>query len=293
MPAKKTKKTPKTPTGAGASVAKAIWVTPEMATSWLDKNLNNRTINNHRISRYAKDMAAGNWKVTGDAIRFAKSGKLLDGQHRLRACIESETPFQSVVFTGVEEGAQLVMDQGMGRTRGSQLNILGYKRGRDLAAACSAYWRMEGGRRRILTRASSPSNSEVYDLLEEVPAIQECLAAYFSHKSQSGVRCHSGPSIAMYVYMRSWNKEKADTFFEKYLTGIGLEEGSPALALRERILQYRHKGFRITHDEFMTWLAYAWKAEIRGKKLRRLSPKYRLPMFPGSPDWDAMGEEES
>ena len=278
----------KTPAAAGATKVKPIWVTPEMATNWLNKNTSNRTLNNHRVVRYAKDMSSGNWRITGDAIRFGAKGRLLDGQHRLWACVEAETPFQSVVFTGVEDAAQLVMDQGMGRSRGSQLSILGYPRGRDLAAACTAYWRMEGGRRRILTRAASPSNSEIYDLLEQVPAIQECLGLFFSHKSQSGVRCHSGPSVAAYVYMRGWNKKKADVFFQQYLTGLDLAEGSPALALRERVLQYRHKGYRISHDEFLTWLAYAWKAATSGRKLRRLSPKYRLPMFPGSPDWDEM-----
>lgn len=278
-------KTAKTPAAAGAEEVKPIWITPEMAMAWLDKNQNNRPLNPHRVARYSEDMKNGNWRITGDPVRFGTTGKLLDGQHRLWACMEAEVPFQSVVFTGVSEGAQMVMDQGMGRSRGSQLHILGFKRGRDLSSACTAYWRMEGGRKRILTRAASPSNSDIYDLIEDVPEIERCLDLYFSHKSQSGVRCHVGPAVASYVYMRTHDKKKADQFFREYLTGMGLEEGSPSLALRERILQYRHKGYRVRHDEFLTWLAYAWKAHVSGRKLRRLSPKHRLPNFPGSPDW--------
>lgn len=284
---KKTEKA-KTPKEAGATAVKPVWVTPAMAIAWLETNKDNRKISNHRITRYAEDMARGNWRITGDSIRFAEDGRLLDGQHRLWACVESDTPFQTVVFTGVNSGSQLVMDQGMGRTRGSQLNILGYKRGRDLASACTAYWRMEGGRKRILTRAASPSNSEIYDLLEQVPALETCLEKYYSRKSQSGVRCQSGASIAMYVYFSSWDEKKADSFFEGYLMGVGLTDGSPALALRERVLQYRHKGWKIKHDEFMTWMAYAWKAHAKEKKLNRISCRNRLPEFPGSPKWDSM-----
>ena len=53
-----------------------LWVTPEMATQWLEKNENNRNLSQHRIARYAKDMKQGDWKITGDSIRFSKDGKL-------------------------------------------------------------------------------------------------------------------------------------------------------------------------------------------------------------------------
>ena len=277
-----------TPAKAGAASPKAIWVTPEMAQHWLSENKNNRNLNPHRVARYAEDMKSDSWQVTGDALRFSKSGRLLDGQHRLLACIKAQTAFQSVVFTGLSEESQLLMDQGMVRTQGSQLTILGYERGRDLASACTAYWRMDGGRRRMLTRALSPSNSEIYELLEGVLEIEECLGIYFSHKSQSGVRCHSGASIAMYVYMRDFDPDKADSFIKEYLTGVNLKEGSPALALRERVLKYKYKGHKVLHADFITWMAYAWKAHVAGKSLKRITCMKRLPVFPGSPNWDAM-----
>ena len=97
-------------------------IQPDMAAAWLEQNTNNRSINNTRVKRYAADMAEGNWAVTGDSIRFSKSGKLLDGQHRLWACVESAAPFTAYVLKGLPEDSQLYMDQGMPRSKGSQLS---------------------------------------------------------------------------------------------------------------------------------------------------------------------------
>jgi hypothetical protein len=264
-----------------------------MAIEWLERNKLNRPLNHHRVRRYAEDMNSGDWTVTGDAIRFSKSGKLLDGQHRLWACVESGKSFSTVVYTGLPEEAQLVMDQGMARSRGSQLILMGHKRGRDLASACLAFWRMENGRKKILARAGAPSNSEIFHILHENPDIEQCLTRFFAIKSQSGVRTQKGAMIALYVYMRRFSPLMADAFIEEYLTGVNLEPGSPTLALRERILQYRLKGWKILHSDFITWAGYAWRAYVKNAKMKRISCRNQLPEFPGSPPWDLMAAREA
>lgn len=282
----------KTPSRSGARPPRTITVTPEMATDWLERNENNRILNHHRVRRYAEDMASGNWEVTGDAIRFSKSGKLLDGQHRLWACVEANTAFQTVVYTGLPEDTQILMDQGMARSKGSQLTLRGYKYGATLASAAITVWRMEQGRTMVFARASSPSNSELLATLEQHPDIVDRLSEIMSIKVSPGLRIQQGSLIAMYVYMARHDKSRALAFLEGYLTGINLPPGSPALALRERVFQYKHKGWKILHTDFLTWCAYAWKAYLKNRSLQRLAPKNNLPEFPGSPPWDSMKESE-
>ena len=89
-----------------------IVITPDMAKVWLDKNVKNRKLQRHTTSKYARDMLAGAWQVTGDAIRFDVHSNLLDGQHRLKACIEAGVPFETFVIYGLPTQTQDVMDIG-------------------------------------------------------------------------------------------------------------------------------------------------------------------------------------
>ena len=282
----------KTPSRSGARPPRTITVTPEIAKQWLERNENNRILNTHRVQRYAEDMANGSWQVTGDAIRFSKSGKLLDGQHRLWACVKSNSNFDTVVYTGLPEDSQMLMDQGMARSKGSQLTLRGYKNGAILSSAALTFWRMERGRTTVFARATSPSNSDMLMTIEENQDIVTRLEQFMAIKPTPGLKVQQGSLIAMYTYMARHDESKANAFIEGYLTGVNLPPGSPALALRERVFQYRQKGWKILHTDFLTWAAYAWKAFLQNRPLSRIAPKNPLPEFPGSPPWDQMAAEE-
>ena len=58
-------------------------VTPKMARDWLDYNTDNRPLRPFVVEGLMESWARGEWKVTHQGIAFGKSGKLLDGQHRL------------------------------------------------------------------------------------------------------------------------------------------------------------------------------------------------------------------
>src|SRR5208337_4885018 len=98
-------------------------VTPEMARDWLGANQKNRRPKKSTVQAYARDMVAGEWKLAGDPIRFDSSKNLLDGQHRLLACIIAERPFQTVVMRDLSPEVMRVLDHGCRRTVGDQLHI--------------------------------------------------------------------------------------------------------------------------------------------------------------------------
>ncbi|MDP2620568.1 MAG: hypothetical protein Q8P46_10395, partial [Hyphomicrobiales bacterium] len=73
-------------------------ITPELAREWLEKtNRKNRPLSELKWTAYAVDMLEGRWQYNGDAIRFGSDGVLLDGQHRLMACVEAGIPFETDV----------------------------------------------------------------------------------------------------------------------------------------------------------------------------------------------------
>ena len=101
-------------------------ITPKNASTMMQSNYaNNRAIRGKVVSKYAVDMKNGRWKVTGDSIKFNKNGELMDGQHRLMACISANTPFKTYVATGVSNDAMFVIDTNAARNISDAERIAG------------------------------------------------------------------------------------------------------------------------------------------------------------------------
>lgn len=94
----------------GPRVERAF-VSPEMASEWLTKNVKNRPVSRQHVTRLAQSMARGDWDLNGATIRFASTGRLLDGQHRLMACVESGCTFETLVVYGLAEESFATIDQ--------------------------------------------------------------------------------------------------------------------------------------------------------------------------------------
>ena len=91
-------------------------ITPKKAKKYLETNMdNNRKIKRQVVARYARDMKNGHWEVdsTDNKITFNSNGELVDGQHRLKAIIESGVSLDMRVFRNVDA---TVFDKGSVRT---------------------------------------------------------------------------------------------------------------------------------------------------------------------------------
>ena len=92
-------------------------ITPNVAELMLRTNENNRPLSQRKVREYAHDMRNGNWTLTHQGILVGRGGKLIDGQHRLRACIEAGVPFTTLVIedSDLESPMRLPIDVGLKR----------------------------------------------------------------------------------------------------------------------------------------------------------------------------------
>lgn len=107
--------------------AELVHVTPEMAVAWLNKNTKNRTLRERKVSTYAAQMYSGDWMVTGDGPKFDVNGRLINGQHTLKAVVDSGQTVPMFVFHNMHPDSQLVMDTGAKRTVADALKFAGIK----------------------------------------------------------------------------------------------------------------------------------------------------------------------
>lgn len=124
----------------GAPDMRVSMVSDRMAARMLDANTHNRRRNPRAIQAYREDMEHNRWLFTYDPIRFDDQGVLLDGQQRLIAlsqCPGLALPF--LIIRGLPPEVQSVMDQGVKRTPGQQLELLGVAHANTVAAAVRIY----------------------------------------------------------------------------------------------------------------------------------------------------------
>lgn len=86
-------------------------ISPEMAKKCLEKNkIENRNLSLTRVDAIAQDIIEGKWVLTHQGIAFDDDGNLLDGQHRLAACIKSGLPIKTYVTRGMTKEACIAVD---------------------------------------------------------------------------------------------------------------------------------------------------------------------------------------
>lgn len=84
-----------------------VLVTPELASKWLEKNIDNRNLRKNTINQYVNDMKNGKWSLVGDSITFDKDGILTNGQHRLYAIVQSNTSQYFNVMRGISHNMNM------------------------------------------------------------------------------------------------------------------------------------------------------------------------------------------
>ncbi len=244
-------------------------ITPQMAADYLALNINhNRKISEDLVHRYRRDMLSGAWRLTGDCIRFNDAGKLIDGQHRLRACLIAGVPFVSYVIRDLPYDTINVIDSGRSRSASDVLTLRGSKYGFKVAAA--AKWLRifkalnsgegQGTRTFHLVR---PSNDEIVAIVERHPKLE---AACLGTESVMGIL----PSLLVairYTGTQLLGKpELADAFAMVFRKGQPYyPENDPALKLREQAMRDKQKGVAMTQSKALATTVHAWNCFASGK----------------------------
>jgi hypothetical protein len=244
-------------------------ITPAVAKSYLEGNKENRPIKPSHLSNLARDMAAGNWRLNGDAIRFNGDGTLLDGQHRLAACIKAGVPIETIVIRGIDHEARLTMDAGSRRRAGDQMALMGIKSANTIAAACGYCMTLQAGSCSV----KDFTIPEVITFYEENLAIADHVT-----RLTRGPRGTHSLAVAMSYVLSRTSSDLVEPFRLAWVDGYG-ERGSPFLVLRERIIRASMAGKPLLTREKVAGAAWALTKAIRGETatILRASDTFKVP----------------
>lgn len=256
-------------------------VTPELAKKYLETSKGNRNLRAGNINKLVSAMASGKFIYDGSPIRFNESGDLIDGHHRLTACVKSGVPFQTDIAI-VPNAAAMVIDTGAIR---STSDALVFAAGVDKASSAnistairimimhdktlfSDYGISMGG----ATYSSLLNNDVVIDYYNaNKDEIHKSHCAVMSALKASG-RNPTPVSAAQYIAMRAvacrfHDECVVDEFIQKVLSGIGIEQSTPEDHCRRFMLAVKSKQTRSTRSEVFLTFVKLLKVKLSGRSI--------------------------
>lgn len=251
--------------------AEIMEITPDIAGDWLSRPSTNRRINPRTVRQYAAAMERGEWALNGEAIKFDTRGRLVDGQHRCIAVVQSGVTIQSLVVSGVAPVAFDSMDSGLRRAPNDVLDIHGYVNTATLAAAIRNVltydWYGDFANRpdRI-----TPSKQQILLAANEWPAMHESVRVSQWHGIRA-FRASNALFAALHFIFSNIDPEDASAFFERLREGTGLTTGDPILVLRERLFANAAAKSRLTSNELAGIIIKAWNAYREGRRVKVLT----------------------
>jgi hypothetical protein len=251
----------------GGSVrVEIVRVDPKMAARLLAKNgpsgAGNRPIRTKHVDQLSRDMSANRFVLNGETIKIGISGAVLDGQHRLSACVHSKTAFWTLIAYDVDDACFATFDTGRRQGLGVKLRKEGQSYAFQTSAAASMLWRLLRNR-----ETGEPTTTEAREVLEEHPDLAESTRHVQSCKAvlQGSV---AGPLHYLY---RKLDKAAADRYVNDLAQGAGMELGDPVHTLRERLIKQNRKSGYADIGDRARMAIRAWNARREGRRLDKIN----------------------
>lgn len=258
-----------------------VFVTPEMASEWLVKNTNNRRLVKGHVESLEAVLYRGEWMLNGETIKFSTDGRLIDGQHRLHACVNSGIGFWTYVAYGVNADAFDTIDTNIRARKASDiLSVHGKENATHLAACVKILWLFgltgqfyEGGGGH---HGFSPKIC--LDVIARRPSIQDSVSRC------SGIRVFSSPSLlsALHYLFACADSSMANDFISVMADGSS-ELDRPFHILREAVINRRLSIRRIGGRQLAFMAIRAWNSELSANWIKKVyfKPNEEFPRIAG------------
>lgn len=274
----------------GAPTSRAVTVTPEMAYTWLENpsfNVMNRPTRQSDIDNWAAIMKRGEWQLNGDTIRISVTGKLLDGQHRLFACIEANTEFQTYLVEGLPDEVFDTIDVGKKRSASDMLKIHNKIAGTEpmkhegviMAAITTILEYKYGTWKQRHTHVIT--HHEKLEFLDKYPGVKDWVLKSRVKGTKRWENTYA-QNIGAVAFLGSKKYAmKAETFVIGFTTGNDLPPGSPIGKLRDRLSAEKHYG----KWDRMRFIIPAWNMHVENKlvdPVKQLRQASEVPIIAGT-----------
>lgn len=231
----------------------------------------NRRLDFAWITQLAAKMIAGTFAVDSSTVGVSKQGRVINGFHRLLACVLSGVPFETYdIAYGMESKAiQTIDGEMLARPYAQTQRLQGVPNATTRAGIAANLYRYHTNNYVNAKMTGSLVNAIVAQLdAEEV--IQE--AARAVNSSPKGI----SPSGLGFLFVMGVqvNRPLTEEFVNQVKTGLNLTASSPAHHLRQRLTQRHFAGKSYPERVKLAFGIKALNAELSGRDISSL--RFRL-----------------
>jgi hypothetical protein len=258
-------------------------ITPAKAQMLLAAMPAQRPLYRHNVERFRILLRSGRFRKTHQGIAFNIRGDLMDGQHRLAACVETDIPIVVRVFFNEPSDNFAYIDRGRPRTLSDDLTTRthtgGGSEGAILQAAIRIIWHLESNRSPWQTGGAeaAPPLAEAEAILTRRRHLLEASRFAMTH-SRRGLPASA--LAAFYALFLEADAAKADAFITQIVKGENLQEGDPAYACRLYLERLRDGKRTAARAGLMIALVRCWNSFHAGRRLQRVDTKTPGDVFP-------------
>jgi ParB-like chromosome segregation protein Spo0J len=250
------------------TTAKEETITPLRASKLLENCQNVRRIRSEHVALLAQAMRDG-WQNNGATIKMDRNGRVIDGEHRLRACILANVPFQTLIAYGVDNCSTI--DAAMRpRTVVQLMSSRGAKNANVVASIARMALILQETDEFTRVNLTSRGWLGIARLTEYCDKHLDALVKAASLAMQPGaVTGAPSGAFGLVAYMNP-DYHKLAPFLEGVASGEGLQRGSPIYALRERLLGVRRRRARVTFADGCACIFKGWNAHVDDERMYQL-----------------------
>jgi hypothetical protein len=217
--------------GRNGIFSEIVTVTPEIAKRILENNENNRNVSEAQVAKIASDIMNDNWEMNGETIIISVDGQLNDGTHRLLAIVKANKAVDAMLVFGLPRNSRMSVDTGRSRKTSDFLKMSGALNANYAAAVARIWYAFSIGD--YLGR--SVTKQETIHFYEKNKTLIDYAVSYA--RSSIIVRNMGTVAIAVaYCMIHTVNSKDCETFFDSLVSGANLDQGSPILWLRQKLV---------------------------------------------------------
>lgn len=232
-------------------------ITPALAQVWYEaRNPANRAISKATIKSYSTDLQSGSFILNpADAICFDWNAVLINGQHRLKSCIDTGISFDALVVFNCDPDSFRVMDSGRKRTSADDMHLMGHGAiSKELSYVGRLFLLAE---RKMLISRPTLTRSE----------IQACVlrnggefkaALDFVAELEFATEFTPGRMAFCFLWFARQDRFKAAEFIKTIARMTNLSDGHPVLLLRKALDTARKQKRQIRDDIVLPLVFKAW-----------------------------------
>ncbi len=264
-----------------------VEITPKIASGLLEMtDLSvQRKLSKVHVDFLARELSKGDWAFNGDSIRQDCEGNIIDGQHRLNACIVSGVSFSTLLIKGLPTEYIHTIDVG-GKPR-SLANALeinhkqNYKYSNQIASSAKLIKFLEAGSTGgtgCKKMKAHLTGSSLLLFIKENPTFIEFIT------DTMRLRANGDKFITGTVFCAiKWITDQIDLntsnkFWQGLSDGIGINQTCSIWYLRKRIMRGKvNRDARLTHSELIIIIYNTFNSFVEGKTLTRFHINNKLP----------------